>query len=60
MKKISMLFCVFMLGAISATAFGGTVGVPATKVKVVHPRVVQTTVVAPIASNTIYLRIVVR
>ena len=47
MKKISILLCVFLLGTVGSTVFGGTVGVPVAKVKVVHPRVVQRGVVAP-------------
>jgi len=47
MKKISMLLCVFLFGTVGMTAFGGTVGVPVAKIKVVQPRVVQRSVVMP-------------
>jgi len=49
MKKVSILLAVFLFGLIGSTAFGGTLvmGVPYSKVKVVQPRVVQKTVVAP-------------
>jgi len=46
MKKISVMLCAFLLGSVGTACFGGAIGVPA-KVKVVHPRAVQRTVVAP-------------
>ena len=48
MKKFVVSLCAFLFGAVCLTCFGGTVevGAPA-KVKVVHPRIVQRTVVPP-------------